>query len=488
LSTSFDGRRGGFGDAPKFPPSMTIEFLLRAHLRSGDAFALHMGELTLEKMAFGGIYDQLGGGFARYSTDANWLVPHFEKMLYDNALLARAYLHAWQITGKPLYRRVVEETLDWVVRDLTHEDGGFYSSYDADSEGEEGLFYIWQKEEIDAILGEDAPLFNAIYGVTDQGNWELVNVLTVVQTVDDVAAEMGVDSAEINTRLTSAKQKLLAVRNTRIWPGLDDKVLTAWNGLMLAAFAEAGVALDRPDYTATAVRNAEFLFSTMRRAGGRLLRTWKAGSAAKYNAYLEDYAYLADGLLALYQNTFDVRWFNWAQESAELMLTHFIDTENGGFYDTSDDHEALLHRPKQIQDNATPSANAMAARVLLLLHLYTGDERYVDVAQTMVAALADVIGQYPSGFAHWLCNAMLLLGEPQEIAIVGQPDAADTQALLAVVREQFRPNVVVAAGMDEPIALLEGRSQIDGQATAYVCRNFLCKLPVNSAEALRNLL
>ena len=224
LSTSFDGQRGGFGDAPKFPPSMTIEFLLRVYLREGDAFALHMAELTLEKMAHGGLYDQLGGGFARYSTDARWLVPHFEKMLYDNALLARAYLHAWQVTGKPLYRRIVEETLDWVLRDLTHADGGFYSSYDADSEGEEGLFYIWQKAEIDAILGQDAPLFNAIYGVTEQGNWELSNVLNVVQTVDDVAAEMGVDSAEIQTKLTAAKQKLLAVRNTRIWPGLDDKV------------------------------------------------------------------------------------------------------------------------------------------------------------------------------------------------------------------------------------------------------------------------
>jgi uncharacterized protein YyaL (SSP411 family) len=488
LSTSFDGQRGGFGDAPKFPPSMTIEFLLRVYLREGDAFALHMAELTLEKMAHGGLYDQLGGGFARYSTDAKWLVPHFEKMLYDNALLARAYLHAWQVTGKPLYRRIVEETLDWVLRDLTHVDGGFYSSYDADSEGEEGLFYIWQKAEIDAILGQDAPLFNAIYGVTEQGNWELSNVLNVLQTVDDFAAEMGVDSAEIRTKLTAAKQKLLAVRNTRIWPGLDDKVLTAWNGLMLAAFAEAGAALNRADYTTAAVRNAEFLHATLRRENGRLLRTWKAGSAAKYNAYLEDYAYLADGLLALYQNTFDEKWFDWAQESAEIMLMHFTDEENGGFYDTSDDHEALLHRPKQIQDNATPSANAMAARVLLLLNLYTGEGRYVDVAQVMIASLADVMGQYPTGFAHWLCNATLLLGEPQEIAIVGEAESEQVQALLDVVRNQFRPNVVVAVGLNSTIPLLEDRSQLDARATAYVCRNFVCKLPVNSADALRNLL
>ena len=258
---------------------------------------------------------------------------------------------------------------------------------------------------------------------------------------------------------------------------------------MLAAFAEAGAALNRADYTAAAVRNAEFLHATLRRENGRLLRTWKAGSAAKYNAYLEDYAYLADGLLALYQNTFDERWFEWARESAEIMLAHFTDEENGGFYDTSADHEALLHRPKQIQDNATPSANAMAARVLLLLNLYTGEGRYVDVAQAMIASLADVIGQYPSGFAHWLCNATLLLGEPQEIAIVGEAESEEVQALLAVVREQFRPNVVVAAGLNSTIPLLAKivAKSMNRQRRMSVA-TFVCKLPVNSADALHDLL
>lgn len=488
VSTQFDAQRGGFGDAPKFPPSMTIEFLLRIFLRNDDAFALHMAELTLEKMAHGGMYDQLGGGFARYSTDARWLVPHFEKMLYDNALLARAYLHAWQITGKLLYKRVVEETLDWVLRDLTHAAGGFYSSYDADSEGEEGLFYVWQKAEIGAILGDDAPLFNAVYGVTEQGNWEGANVLHVVRSVDEVVQEMGLDSAESLTKLATARLKLLAVRNQRIWPGLDNKVLTAWNGLMLAAFAEAGVALERPDFLVAAVHNAEFLHQTMRRDDGRLLRTWKSGASARYNGYLEDYAYLADGLLALYQATFDDRWFVWARELADMMLAHFSDEENGGFFDTSDDHEALLLRPKTIQDNATPSANAMAARVLLQLYLFTGNNQYVDTAARMTAALGSAMAQYPSGFAHWLGNAWLLLGEPREIAIVGDVADPETRHLLAVVRAQFRPNTIVAIGQGETIPLLAGRSQIDNRPTAYVCRNFVCNLPVNSADELRNQL
>ncbi|MCO5188357.1 MAG: thioredoxin domain-containing protein [Anaerolineae bacterium] len=488
LSTQFDAERGGFGEAPKFPPSMTIEFLLRVFLRNGDAFALHMAELTLEKMAHGGMYDQVGGGFARYSTDARWLVPHFEKMLYDNALLARAYLHAWQVTGKPLYKRVVEETLDWVLRDLSHEDGGFYSSYDADNEGAEGLFYVWQKAEIDAILGTDAPLFNAVYGVTEQGNWEGSNVLHVAREPNDVAQERGLDSAEFLSKLQSARHKLLAVRNQRIWPGLDDKVLTAWNGLMLAALSEAGVALQRSDYIAAAVRNADFLQQRLRRENGRLLRTWKSGGTARYNAYLEDYAYLADGLLALYQATFDTGWFEWAQTLAELMLAHFSDEENGGFFDTSADHEALVHRPKTIQDNATPSPNAMAARVLLQLYLYTGNNHYVDTAARMTAALGNVMAQYPSGFAHWLGNAWLLLGEPREIAIIGEVADPQTQQLLAVVREQFRPNAAVAVGQNETIPLLAGRPQIDNRPTAYVCRNFVCNLPVNSAEALRNQL
>lgn len=490
---SFDSDKGGFGQAPKFPPSMTLEFLLRMHLQRGDSMAMHMTEHTLKMMAYGGIYDQLGGGFARYSTDARWLVPHFEKMLYDNALLSRVYLHAWQVTKKPenkaLFRRIVEETLDFVVRELRHENGGFYSSYDADSEGEEGKFYVWETAEIREALGEDAELFMEYYGVSENGNWEGKNILNVPRPPQEVAAALEMDVAEMQEKLAAARQKLYEVRAQRVWPGLDDKVLAAWNGLMLAAFAEAGHLLDCPDYTAVAVQNAEFLYGKMRTENGRLLRTWKAGSEARYNAYLEDYAYLADGLLALYQNTFDERWFTWAQELVEQMLAHFRDEENGGFFDTSDDHEALIHRPKDVQDNATPSANAMAAQVLLKMSLYTGNGRYWEIAEAAVSALHEALVRYPTGFAHWLSAAAFILGEPREVAIVGQPDAGDTAALLETVFARYRPNLVVAVGQDgEQVPLLADRSLQDGRATAYVCRRFVCKTPVNEPQALANQL
>ena len=299
LSTNFDSHKGGFGGAPKFPPSMTIEFLLRHFLQTKDDRALHMAEHTLKQMAYGGMYDQIGGGFARYSTDNDWLVPHFEKMLYDNGLLSRAYLHAWKVTGRPLYRRIVEETLDWAIKEMRHEAGGFYSSLDADSEGEEGKFYVWQVSEIDEALGDEAALFKAFYGVREGGNWEGNNILHITDSLDEVARRFNLEPTVARQRLSAASQKLYDLRAKRIWPGLDDKVLTAWNGLLLAALAEAGRDLKRPDYLEAAVQNAEFLYGTMRTVDGRLLRTWKAGSEAKYNAYLEDYAYLADALLAL---------------------------------------------------------------------------------------------------------------------------------------------------------------------------------------------
>ncbi len=490
LLSRFDHDKGGFGQAPKFPPSMTIEFLLRMRLQkndgmAGDSLALHMAEHTLKMMAYGGMYDQLGGGFARYSTDNDWLVPHFEKMLYDNALLARVYLHAWQVTGNTLYKRITEETLDFVARELRHESGGFYSSYDADSEGEEGKFYVWSAQEIRQILGDEAELFMRYYDVTEGGNWEGHNILNMKSEPEEVAQSLGLDMVEMERHLAAAKAKLYDVRAQRVWPGLDDKVLTAWNGLMLAAFAEAGRILKRADYTAVAQQNAQFLHETMRRENGRLLRTWKAGSQAKYNGYLEDYAYLADGLLALYQSSFEEKWFVWARELAEMMLAHFRDEENGGFYDTSDDHEALIQRPKDVQDNATPSANAMAAQVLLKLSLYTGDGRYWDITERMVAAMSEWMVRAPSGFAHWLSAAAFILGEPQEVAIAGKPGAADTEALLDVLYRAYRPNVVVAVGMDgEQVELLRERPLRDNKATAYVCRRFVCQQPVTEPEAL----
>ncbi|MFZ1400684.1 MAG: thioredoxin domain-containing protein [Candidatus Promineifilaceae bacterium] len=486
LTQTFDHERGGFGGAPKFPPSMTLAYLLQSFVLHQDSRALHMAETTLKKMAYGGMYDQLGGGFARYATDVNWLVPHFEKMLYDNALLARAYLHAYQVTQEPLYRRIVEETLDFVLAELCHEDGGFYSSYDADSEGEEGKFYTWSAAEIEGHLGQDADLFKLRYGVTERGNWEGTNILNIQKELDEVAWASKMSEEQAAERLAAAKQKLYDVRAQRIWPGLDDKVLTAWNGLMLAAFAEAGRVLNRPDYTDTAVRNAQFLHQTMRTENGRLLRTWKAGSgAAKYNGYLEDYAYLADGLLALYQTTFDERWFHWAHELAEAMRTHFSDADHGGFFDTSDDHEALIHRPKDLQDNAVPSANAMAAQVLLKLSLYLGNENYWELAETAVSSLYGAMVQYPNAFAHWLGAAVFITSQPQEVAIIGDPDAPDTEALIATTFAAFRPNLVVAAGSpSSSIPLLTERQRLDDKATAYVCRRFVCQQPVNSPEAL----
>ena len=481
----FDSEEGGFSRAPKFPPSMTIEFLLRMVMQREEKMARQMAVFTLDKMAKSGMYDQLGGGFARYATDNKWLVPHFEKMLYDNALLARAYLHAYQVTGDALYRRIVEETLDFVAREMRHEEGGFYSSYDADSEGVEGKFYVWQADEIREVLGKDAELFMARYGVSDEGNWEGENILHIATEITQLAERFGLTEGEIDERLATAKERLYAVRAERVWPGLDDKVLTAWNGLMLAAFAEAGRVLERADYVQIAEENAEFLARNMQTENGRLQRTWKAGSRAKYNGYLEDYAYLADGLLALYQTTFDPRWFAWVEELVQQMLDHFGDDEDGGFFDTSDDHEALLYRPKDIQDNATPSGNAMAAQVLLKISLYTGDGSYWDKAQEMLNGVTAYMARFPTGFAHWLNAAAFAMGDPREAAVVGSVQKADTKELLAALNQAYRPNLVVAAGESAVgIPLLADRPQVDGKATAYVCRRFVCKRPVTNAESL----
>ena len=485
LKQRFDRTWGGFGQAPKFPQPMGIEFLLRESLRGGDDEALSMAEFTLQRMAQGGIYDQIGGGFARYSVDEQWLVPHFEKMLYDNAQLARVYLHAWQHTGKPLYRRIVEETLDYVCLEMRHGDGGFYSSQDADSEGVEGKFYVWSADEVRGILGDDASLFMQMYDISDGGNWEGHNILRLSSRASDIAVQSGLDEAEFETKMAAARRKLYDVRSKRIWPGLDDKVLTAWNGLMLAAFAEAAQALDRADYRDVATANAEFLYANMRAQDGRLLRTWKAGSQAKYNAYLEDYAFLAEGLLALYQTTFDERWFQWARELADAMLAHFSDAEDGGFYDTRDDHEQLIHRPKDIQDNAIPSGNAMATHVLLKLGLLTGEPTYWDTAERAMRSVGKLMAQYPSGFGEWLNAASLVMGESREIALVGNEE--QIAPLLSVVRTGYRPLQVVAAGTgskDETIPLLANRPQVNDSGTAYVCRRFVCETPVTDPQEL----
>jgi len=500
IQRGFDWTQGGWGNAPKFPQPMTLEFLIRAYTQNHDELILKMLRLTLNKMARGGMYDQLGGGFHRYATDAIWLVPHFEKMLYDNAQLARIYLHAWQITRDDFFRRITEETLDYVAREMLHAQGGFFSTQDADSEGDEGKFFVWTLDEMRAALGADAALVMDAYGVSGGANFEGKNILFAARELDVLAALHKTTQSEIETRLAAARQKLLALRAQRVKPARDEKILAGWNGLMLAAFAEAARVFKRDDYRAIAERNAEFIMREMRPStalrsaqDARLLRSWKDG-VAKLNGYLEDYANLAEGLLALYETTFEPRWFIAARELADTMLAHFADPSagsgqvpRGGFFDTSDDHETLITRPKDLQDNATPSGSAMAVTVLLKLAAYTGDARYADAASRALEMLQPALAQHPTAFAQWLCALDFALGVPKEIAIVGA--RADAQKFLDVVFAEYRPHQVVAFGDDgAAIPLLRDRVEIGGKATAYVCQNFACQLPVTEADALAGLL
>ncbi len=489
LERQFDLAHGGWGGAPKFPQPMTLEFLLRTHLRTTERSALAMAESTLTKMAHGGIYDHLGGGFHRYATDAIWLVPHFEKMLYDNAQLARVSVHAWQVTKNPLFRRVAEETLDYILREMTDPSGGFYSSQDADSEGMEGKFFVWTSGEIHEVLGNEAALFAEAYGVTERGNFEEKNILHAAQNSQTLAERYGVSPDEVESRLAGGRRVLFEHRAKRVRPGLDDKVLAAWNGLTLAAFADAARAFSRSDYRRAAEANAAFILREMQTPEGRLLRAWRGGRA-RLNAYLEDYANFVDGLLALYETTFDARWFIEARRLAGEMIAHFRDPA-GGFFDTSDDHETLVVRPKDLQDNAAPSGNAMAATVLLRLAALTGENRYRDVAEEALRLVQPLIGTYPTAFAQWLSALNFALSRPKEIAIVGDPAGPDTGELLETVRAAYRPNQVVAVGRPgEPAAvpLLEGRAPLDGRATAFVCENFACRLPVTDPAELVALL
>ena len=487
ITQNIDYTYGGTQGAPKFPQPMMYDFLLRAYHRTGRESLLEIVELTLNKMADGGIYDHLGGGFHRYSTDARWLAPHFEKMLYDNALLARLYLHAYQLSGNPRYRQIVEETLDYVIREMTDPLGGFYATQDADSEGEEGKFFVWTPGEIEAVLGEvAAKQFCVAYDVSSMGNWEGHSILWFKQSLADTATQLGIPEEELRTDLAAGRAKLFTQREQRVKPGRDDKVLTAWNGMMLAAFAEAARVLGRDDYRQVAEKNAEFVLTHLRR-DGRLLRTWKDGQA-KLMGYLEDYAFYADGLLTLYQTTFDERWFEEAKSLADVMLTHFRDLENGGFFDTADDHETLVVRPKSLQDNAIPSGNSIAVRVLLQLAAYTGEAGYHDPAIEALSGLQKVLTQYAAGFANWLTALEFALALVKEIALIGPVSDPGMQSLLEVVQKPYRPHQVLALTDQETeqssIPLLNHRPQQGGQSTAYVCQNFACQLPVNTAAEL----
>lgn len=501
LADDFDERHGGFGGAPKFPNSMALEFLLRIYLHrqrgeiADDAKGaeLEIVEASLVHMAHGGIYDQLGGGFHRYSVDNHWLVPHFEKMLYDNALLSRLYLHTYLVTDNPFYRRIAEETLDYVVREMCSPEGGFYSTQDADSEGEEGKYFVWTAEEIESLLSErEAALFSLYYDVTQRGNFEGKNILHVSRPAQQVADDAQVSLEELQAVLRSGREKLFAAREQRVKPGRDEKVLTSWNGLMLRSFAEAARYLGREDYLSVATRNAEFLLSQMR-ADGRLLRTYKDGRA-HIKGYLEDYAFLADGLLALYEASFETRWFNEARALMEQAIALFADEQNGGFFDSGSDADELISRPKDIMDNATPSGNSVATDVLLRLAAFTGESAYRERADNYVYSLVEVSTRHPQAFSHLLAALDFALSPGQEIAIVGAQRAADTGALLATINSRFLPNSVLAcaeienSGAAVAIPLLAERPQKGGKATAYVCQNFACKAPVNTPAELASLL
>ncbi len=475
FSRTFDSLNGGFGGAPKFPPAMSLEFLLRYHKRTGDGLALSIVTHTLDKMANGGIYDQLGGGFHRYAVDAIWLVPHFEKMLYDNAQLVRVYLHAYQVTGDEFYKRIAIKTLEYVRREMLDESGGFYSTQDADSEGVEGKFFVWTPEEINAILGNDlGRQFCSFYDVTGEGNFESESILN---TKNPVATAPGSD------RFADARAMLFAEREKRIKPNRDEKVLTAWNGLMLAAFADAAAVLGNDEYLDIAKRNAEFICTELQR-DGMLLRTWKEGES-KLNGYIEDYANVADGLVVLYQVSGDAKYLVEAKRLADLMITEFWDEDNGGFFFTSNDHEELIVRNKDFYDNATPSGNSVAADVLLRLAKLLGDEKYERFAVAVLRLTASQLRRHPQGFGRALSALEFYLGETKEIVIIGEKG----NELECEVLRRYLPDAVVAISSDaesdqELIPLLKDRNMVDGKATAYVCENFVCQRPVVTVQDL----
>ncbi len=478
LQTNFDRANGGFGGAPKFPPASTLEFLLNR----GESRPV---TLTLDKMMHGGIYDQLGGGFARYSVDPSWQVPHFEKMLYDNALLARVFLHGWQVMGEERWLRVCTETLDWALREMCGPEGGFYSALDADSEGEEGRFYVWDEEEMRQALAEAGIAADAIervlgyWGVSATGNFEGRNILHVT---------LGA-SAKQPAELADARTALYAWRDRRVRPGLDDKRLLSWNALMISALADAGAALGRQEYLDAASACARFIWESMRDSEGRLLRTWKGGQG-RLNAYLEDHAYLVEAMLRLYEATLEVRWFDAARETADAMIARFADDERGGFFTTSSDHEQLIARRKDVGDHPIPSGNSSAAYGLLRLAALTGFGDYEDHAVGTMRVFAPAALQHPEAFGHLLQAIDFHLSSVREVALIapanGSDDRAALRELAGVVRSTHRPHVVLAGGPEgsERPELLRERGAVESRPAAYVCEHFTCQAPVTEPAEL----
>ncbi len=469
LRREFDPQWGGFGSAPKFPQPMTLEFLLRCHLR-GYPDSLEMAQATLDRMASGGLHDQVGGGFHRYSVDERWQAPHFEKMLYDNAQLARLYARSWQVTGQDRYRRVAERVLDYLLREMRHPGGGFFSSQDADSEGHEGTFYVWTWDELVKRIGEEGA---RSFGARPEGNWEGGrNILWTPQpeTVDQLAG---------------ARDRLFEVRERRVRPGTDDKVLAAWNGLAVLAFAEAGRIFGERRYVAAASDALRFLRANLL-GEGRLRRSWREGRTSGLG-YLDDYALVALGALALYETAFDGSVFGFARSLADDLLKLFRDPDGGGFFQTGSDGEELVVRPKELFDNAVPSGNSAAAELFLRLALLTGEPEYERAGVSALRLVRDLATRVPTMLGHALCAVDLYVAKSREVAIVGDPDAADTKALVAEVHGRFLPNAVLAVGWPgagSEVPLLQDRPQLDGKATAYVCEQFVCQRPVTEPEDL----
>jgi uncharacterized protein len=495
LRRAFDGTYGGFGSAPKFPHPMDLQLLVRVAQRTGQQGPLDMVRLTLDRMAAGGIYDHLGGGFARYSTDALWLVPHFEKMLYDNALLAGAYLDAYLVTGDGDYARVLRETLNYIIRDMTDPTGGFYSTEDADSEGHEGLFYTWTPDEIEAVLGpERARTFCRVYDVSEEGNFEGRSILNLPKTSEQSAQILGRVPQELAAELADSREKLFAARQHRVRPGRDDKIIVAWNGLMIDAMARAGAALNEPDYVITACETASFILSRMRRDDGRLLHTSRGGSA-RLDAYLDDYTSLANSLVTLYEANFNERWIEEAARLMDIVLQKFADPEGGGFFYTADDHEQLIARNKELTDSSTPSGNALAATALLRLGKLLGRSDYLDAAERTLAAAAPIMERAPLASGQMFIALDRHLGPSHELVLVGDMARDETKTANSAVQRRYLPRTVIAVRDSRQTdasasrsALLEdvfvGKASPDGQPTLYVCQNFACQEPAKGLAAI----
>jgi hypothetical protein len=496
LERNFDSQHGGFGGAPKFPHPLDLRLLLRCWRRSGRPATLEITTKTLDKMAAGGIYDHLGGGFHRYAVDERWLVPHFEKMLYDNGLLASCYVEAFMATGKADYALVARETLDYVLRDMTDAAGGFYSSEDADSEGEEGKFYTWSTEEVAAALGPDAAaIFEPVYDVSAEGNFEGRNILNLPKTIEQYAALRHLDAAQLRENLAGWRRKLLEARNRRVRPGRDDKVLLSWNSLMIEALALAAGALDEPRYLAAATKAAGFILADMRRDDGRLWHSWRT-DRAKVDSFLDDYAGFIDAIVTLYEATFDEHWIDAAVQLAEMLLAHFLDRRSGGFFFTADDQQPQtpLARQKEWQDSSTPSGNALAAAALVRLGKLTGRAEYLEAAHGTLQAAAGLMERYPAAAAEMLCALGLELGPTPELVILGDPDSTDTRDVVADLRRRFVPDKVVALRPSpQAIAgstldpLFAGKTALDPPPTVFLCERFACQAPMTGREAALSL-